>query len=89
MNNPNWSVSGLLTGDERPKALRYRKPFTNWGIDEIHEVSILVHGEPAKHVSGTGKRCAIYPYRLAAFAVSITLPPPTLQNRILRRTLWV
>lgn len=35
-----------LTGDKRPERLRYRQAFPDGRVDEVHEVGILVYGEP-------------------------------------------
>ena len=39
-----------LTCYERPQSLRDRKTFANRCVDEIHQISILVDGEPVENI---------------------------------------
>lgn len=70
---------GEHTRDERAQLLRNRLTFPDRGVDEIKQVCVLVDGEAGDNVSRSGRRRPVQgTYRLAALAVSMTLPPPTL-----------
>jgi hypothetical protein len=71
----------FLTGNERPECLGDRKTFSDWSVDEIHYACVLVHRKPSNIVRSTAQSQYNWSSKLAAFAVSITLPPPTLYNK--------
>jgi hypothetical protein len=43
----------FVTSNERPEDLRNGKTFSNWSINEIHDVCIFVHREPGVIVRST------------------------------------
>ena len=72
------SSRGGRNSDEGFESLGYRQPFTNRGVDKIEEVGILINREPVNSMCKNMGYEGLGSYKLAAFAVSITLPPPTL-----------
>ena len=72
------SGSMMRTGDERSQLLRDRLTFAHRRIDEVEEVRIAVDGEPIRALSIKADELDhAGTYKFAAFAVSMTLPPPT------------
>lgn len=69
----------VSTSDEWLNCLVNGLTFANWGVYEIHQVRIFVYTEPEQGVIRESPvRNFGKPYKLAALAVSMTLPPPTL-----------
>lgn len=52
---------------------------SNGRVNEVEQVGIAIDSEPITPVTEdpTGARLKVCTYRFAAFAVSMTLPPPT------------
>lgn len=78
MHLAHWE---LRTCDEWSESFCDWQAFANRSVDEVKEIRILVHSKPSDgsapcHVLTQ----VLHTYRLAAFAVSMTLPPPTLQT---------
>lgn len=79
MSRTYVSAFGVFTSNERSQGFGDGQSFANGGIDEVHQISVLVDGEPEtfrQHGLGYGEQT----YKFAALAVSITEPPPTLRK---------
>lgn len=78
-----------LTSDEGTERQLHGQTFADGGVDKVQKRRVSVDGEamkgPSELVSGDEMDRTICREartdRLAAFAVSITLPPPTLEGR--------